>query len=394
MGNAKLNIGDANGYGLEWIFRHQCKWGQYKDMEALKICGPSTNFREKVVIFAGAATADAFKKIRGNSYGMWIATEINLHHDNTIKEAFNRTAASQRRKFFWDMNPDHPKAQIYTEYIDVYMKKATEGMLLGGLNYMHSTIMDNINLTKERIEEIKSQYDETSIWYMRDILGMRVIAEGMIYRKIAEEYASDHDHFLVTVEEVKKFIRERRIGKIVIGVDFGGSGSGHAFVASTNYNNYEKLIALASEWHDADGTDPQELAKQFTDFFLRMINLFGRVDRVYCDSAEQVLIRGLKNALIKIRHGDVVPKNAIKTTINDRIFTTTSLAAQGRWAHTEMCDSLMSAISMAVWDSKKIEMERLDDGTTDIDSLDAFEYSYERDIKHYGTIRGDGDVAD
>ncbi|HGT1768092.1 TPA: PBSX family phage terminase large subunit, partial [Clostridioides difficile] len=25
--NAKLNIGDANGFGLEYIFRGQCHWG-------------------------------------------------------------------------------------------------------------------------------------------------------------------------------------------------------------------------------------------------------------------------------------------------------------------------------------------------------------------------------
>ncbi len=28
MANAKLNIGDANGFGLEWIFRGQCHWGE------------------------------------------------------------------------------------------------------------------------------------------------------------------------------------------------------------------------------------------------------------------------------------------------------------------------------------------------------------------------------
>ena len=53
---------------------------------------------------------------------MWIATEINIHHDNTIKEAFNRTLASHRRKFFWDLNPDHPNAPIYTDYIDKYVE--------------------------------------------------------------------------------------------------------------------------------------------------------------------------------------------------------------------------------------------------------------------------------
>lgn len=35
---------------------------------------------------------------------MWLATEINLHHENTIKEAFNRTAAAKDRKIYWDLN--------------------------------------------------------------------------------------------------------------------------------------------------------------------------------------------------------------------------------------------------------------------------------------------------
>ena len=28
--NAKMNIGDCNGMGLEWIFRGQSHWGKYK----------------------------------------------------------------------------------------------------------------------------------------------------------------------------------------------------------------------------------------------------------------------------------------------------------------------------------------------------------------------------
>lgn len=65
VANAKLNIGDANGFGLEYIFRGQCKWGKYKDNEALIIKGPYTKFHERIVIFAGTAKADSYKKIRG-----------------------------------------------------------------------------------------------------------------------------------------------------------------------------------------------------------------------------------------------------------------------------------------------------------------------------------------
>lgn len=74
MANAKLNIGDANGFGLEHIFRGQCRWTSYKDNDALAIRGPYTNFKEKIVIFAGGGSSASYQKIRGNSYGMWIAT--------------------------------------------------------------------------------------------------------------------------------------------------------------------------------------------------------------------------------------------------------------------------------------------------------------------------------
>ena len=240
MGNAKLNIGDANGFGLEWIFRGQCHWGKYKDMEALIINGPYTNFKQKVVIFAGASSSDSFKKIRGNSYGMWIATEINLHHDTAIKEAFNRQLAAKNRKIFWDMNPEHPKAPIYENYLDVYDQKAKDGTLKGGYNYAHFTIFENVNITKERLEEIVSQYDENSIWYVRDILGKRSIAEGLVYTQFASLAAMANNPMKITVAQAQEMIKRNELQGITIGVDFGGNGSGHSFVASAPTVGYKR----------------------------------------------------------------------------------------------------------------------------------------------------------
>lgn len=382
VGNAKLNIGDANGFGLEWIFRGQCHWGKYKDNEALFIKGPATRNHQKIIIFAGAAKEDSYKKIRGNSYGMWIATEINLHHRNTIREAFNRSIAANKRKIFWDLNPDNPNAPIYKDYIDKYAKQDAAGELLGGFNYMHCTLYDNINLTKQRIAEIESQYTPGSIWYLQDIKGMRVTAQGLIYRQFAEDFNSGLHRF-------RRTTKPKDIMEIIIGVDFGGSGSGHAFSATGITRAYQDVISLAAERHlcqDESGNqieiDPDELGQLFVDFCLKVINLYGFITVVYCDSAEQTLILGIRSALRKSGLGWIRVDNSMKEEINDRIRLTTRLMAQIRYGYMDgMCDCLVDAFCSAVWDPDKITKNvRLDDGTSDIDSLDAFEYTIERYI--------------
>ena len=179
IGNAKLNIGVCNGFGLENLFRGRCKWGKYKDNEALYI---NTQTGQKIVIFTGAGKADSYKRILGNSYGLWIATEINEHFDSDdssisfIKVAFGRQVAAIRPLVLWDLNPCNPTHRIYVDYIDKYKTD-----YVGGYQYEHFTIADNLSISPERFAEIKSQYVEGSIWYRRDILGERCIAEGLVY---------------------------------------------------------------------------------------------------------------------------------------------------------------------------------------------------------------------
>lgn len=178
LANARLNIGSCNGFGLEALFRGRCRWGKFQDNECLRV---RTATGEKIIIFAGGGKADSFRKIRGNSYGMWIATEINLHHDSMIREAFNRQLAAKRRRVFWDLNPEGPGAAIYTDYLDRYAAMQAKGEFPGGYCYGHFTIRDNAALPPGRIGEIEAQYDRASVWYRRDILGERCAAEGLVY---------------------------------------------------------------------------------------------------------------------------------------------------------------------------------------------------------------------
>ena len=194
--------------------------------------------------------------------------------------------------------------------------------------------------------------------------------------------AKEDNPMKITVKEAQGMVRRGEIQQINVGVDFGGNGSGHSFVATAPVVGYRMLIALASELHKEE-LDPEQLSRLFMDFVDKILNLFGFVTAVYCDSAEQVLIRGLKTEAVRRNRGDIKITNARKDRINDRIFCFTALVSRDRFRYTELCETLEDALSMAVWRPDTVELERLDDGTSDIDTLDGFEYSYERDMKKY-----------
>ena len=185
--------------------------------------------------------------------------------------------------------------------------------------------------------------------------------------------------------------KANKIIEIYIGVDFGGNGSGHAFVATGFTESYEQMIVLRSKRYlegerdpdtgrRLDDIDPETLNRLFLNFYKCVLNDFGFVTKVYADSAESVLIRGLRNTLIKMNFGDTRVENARKMPIIERIRTVTTLTSQNRIFFTEECKTFEEAVSMAVWNPKEIKLERLDDGTSDIDTLDAFEYTFERKI--------------
>ncbi len=363
---AKLIVGDCDGFGLEHIFRGQCRWGKYKGNECLIINGIDTNYKDKIILFCGGAKADSYKKFRGMTIGLWIATEINLHHDNTIQEALKRQIKAHTKKLYWDLNPGSPVDPVYVNYIDKWQNLYSKDKLLGGFNYKLFNIFDNINIPKKNLDEVLSRYEVGSLFYKRDILGLRYVAEGSIYKIF-----SDNPN--------KYIVDEPDFNIINIGVDFGGNNSAHAFCAVGIKYDYSKLTVLMTEKHNAKGTSPESLYSLFGQFISKVKTKYKKdIEVVYADSAEQVLINGLKS-----RFPLLAIKNSLKLPIIDRIRATTALMASNKLCMTIDCEILNEAFCNAVYDEKSIIDKRLDNGISDIDSLDAFEYSWEKYMKLY-----------
>lgn len=225
--------------------------------------------------------------------------------------------------------------------------------------------------------QLKKEYAGT-VYYNRFILGQWAAAGGIIYRPFADSIAAGDGRFLWPAAN------PCRPWRIHIGVDFGGNGSRHAFVATGILPYYAGVVGLASACIDPKDQDADYLAAQLIDFCTAVFARYGEIHYLFCDSAEQTLINHIRTRLRASRLSWLADRvnNSAKIQIIDRIRLTSILMGGGRFWYMPEAATLRDALASALWSQKHPGVdERLDDGTTDIDTLDAFEYTIERDYR-------------
>lgn len=248
----------------------------------------------------------------------------------------------------------------------------------------HYTIDDNTFLSRTFIENLKKEYQGT-VLYNRYILGLWCNAEGLIYRT----FADNPKKYIWAKKKVDSDIYDLPEGYTIIGIDYGGTKSGQAFVATRISYDFSKIIVLASEKHMGD-IDPDKLKELEIQFILKVMYKYKtEIDYIFPDSEETVLIRGLRNACEQKGIYTTV-RGSYKESINDRIDCERTIISYGMFFYIEEeCETLVEALESALWSDKPKQDgkdERLDDFTTDIDTLDAFEYSFERYITQINDV--------
>lgn len=336
----------------------------------------------------GAEKVSQVAKIQGSSIKYCYGDEIAKWN----KEVFQMLKSRLDKPyscFDGACNPEHPthwlKEFIDNKELDIYLQ--------------HYTIFDNPFLPEEYVKQLCKEYEGT-IYYDRLILGLWKRADGAIYKRFADNPEAFRCEVVdnVLLESEYKQFRKEDITSIEIGLDFGGNQSGHSFVARGYTDDYREVIALKSKRIMAkeqnEDIDSNQLNKLFCEFIQEVIDKYAvyakrgnyteycNVESVFWDNAETVLGNSIRNAVEK-EFPWISVRPAKKRAINDRIRCTVKLMGAGRFFITKDCESLQSAFSDAVWNKEVTgKDERLDDGSTDIDSLDAFEYTIERDMKY------------
>lgn len=312
----------------------------------------ATLFGEKVFCL-GADSARHVDRVRGATFKYMYGDEVATWNEQvfTIVKSRLREPYSTADLTCNPDNPYHWFKKFIDSDVDLFLQ-----------NY----IIDDGALDKKVIEELKKEYAGT-VYYDRYILGLWASAEGVIYTT----FANNPDKFIINNPPNDILFAN-------IGVDFGGGTSAHAFSCVGFTLAYNKLVVLEEYWNN-NALTPRQLENDFIEF-ARMCKQKYNVANVYCDSAEQTLINGLRTATARA----VIPLNiynARKLPVNDRIRCATRLQSAGRFFIMKNCTKTIEAYRTALWNAKDITKDtRLDNGTTNIDSLDATEYAYERHI--------------
>ena len=316
----------------------------------------------------GCEKANQVSKIQGTSIKYAYGDEIA----KWCQEVFIMIQGSLDKPyscFDGALNPESNTHWLKVDFLDTIEEKGIDA-------YVQSyTIFDNPFLSKEFIDNLCKEYEGT-VYYNRLILGQWCNAEGLIYKRFADnpkKYIWDKDKPLPQ-------------GYTIIGIDYGGNKSGQAFVCTRISYDYKTIIALGSEKHMGD-IDPDDLFELEIEFAKKMEYKYNcNIDYIFPDNEEVVLIRGLRKGAPE--HGlNALVRGCIKEQINDRIdLFRTMLAYDMFWYIEEECKTLVEAISSALWDEDAKEDTRLDDFTSDIDTMDAFEYSWTKFMRQINDV--------
>ena len=315
-----------------------------------------------VVYLEGTNDSRAEGKIRGMTLTGAYCDEITLFAEDFFAMLLSRLSMPGA-KLFATTNPDSPQHWFMVKYI----KRANDL----DMSITRFTIDDNPFLDPVYVENLKKEY--TGVFYKRFIQGLWVVADGACYPQFANK---PEDYIVHELPEDARYIS--------IGVDWGGNRSLTAFVATVFHGNYDSLTVIKD--HHVQGRKGEIDGNRVNTEFLRFIQTIKEeypnipIRYVFADSAEQYLINGLRKA---IKGQGLTLGDSKKNPIVQRIICANSLLNTGRLKVMKECQYVIDGLRGAVWDSKAAangKDERLDDFTSDIDVIDAFEYSFERFI--------------
>ncbi len=214
------------------------------------IDGVKKQRRIKVI---GAKDEGSEKYLRGKTLAGAYCDEISLMPEKFFKQLLNRLSIAGA-KLYGTTNPDSPFHYLYLEFI------TDEDKLKSGMvKVYHFELDDNPNLPEDYKINIRAAYK--GMWYKRMILGLWVIAEGIIYDMFSDDLLFDDSDNLFTLTKKSECRR-------YIGVDYGTT---NPMVFLDIYDDGETVFLVNEYYYDSKKEQSQKSDEQYAVDFDKFV---------------------------------------------------------------------------------------------------------------------------
>lgn len=304
--------------------------------------GQPCSRRIKVV---GAKDEGSEKFIRGKTLAGAYCDELTLMPEHFFKQLLNRLSI-KGAKLYGTTNPDSPMHYLYKEYI------TNESMLQDGVvKDIHFMLDDNPNLPAEYKANIRRSY--SGMWYKRMILGMWVLAEGLIYDMVS-------DAMLYNDDDLNKTMRSRC--RRYIAVDYGTK---NPMVFLDILDDGETVWVDREYYWDSRAMQRQKTDAQYAD---------DLVDFIGDEYPDFIIIDPSAASFKLVCQGKGFRVKDADNSVNDGIRVTAMLISQGRLKVNRKCTSTLAEFQTYVWDEKAAANGKEQPLKVNDHSMDALRY--------------------
>jgi PBSX family phage terminase large subunit len=303
----------------------------------------------KTIYCLGANDERAEGNIRGMTIGGWYADEATLYPDNFIKQAINRMSLDGARAF-WTMNPDSPYHPIKKEYIDS-----------GRYKVFHFELDDNMSLSERYKNELKKAY--SGLWYKRMVLGLWVMADGVVYKQFNQDRHIINDAILARdgIDFVKYYV----------GCDYGATNpTTFVLIGITRDSKCYVLNEYYHSGREGDNKSPQQYSEAYQKWVDSLVGIHGekiKPERCYIDPSA-------KSFMLQLWQDGINNVTAANNSVNEGIELVTNLIGNDMFFVHERCKHVLQEIDSYIWDVKA-QKRGIDKPVKEYDhTLDAIRY--------------------
>jgi PBSX family phage terminase large subunit len=329
----------------------------------------------------GAPNEASQDVLQGVTLAGGMIDEVALVPESFVDQFIGRCSVDGS-KIFMTCNPRGPYHWFKTDYIDKRNKK--------NILYLHFTMDDNPSLSEDRKQFYKSMF--SGVFYKRNVLGMWVLSEGLIFDVFDEDTGTTADEKIPTITR-RWYTIDQGFGNATVFLHQGIGDDGRLYTLNEYYHsgrNKELWIDGEKKPGGQFQKSPMDYANDLKDFMghcEKWLRIHGRQykrghktdhERIFIDPASKGFINQCYQAGIrKIAKAD----NDVKAGIE---FVATMITSDHYRIHSR-CRMTIMGFSMYVWDEKAQERGEDKPVKKDDDAMDANRYgcySSRRYFKH------------